>query len=200
MRLDAEAEAKKKQDDQKRQADFNQLMNQGQQAMAAKRFDDAVKTYSAAVQLMPADPNAKRVTEAQNALAASKVPPKPKGPTPQEEYAKAMQTAAVAEKQNRFEDAIRAYQDALKAQPNDAKAAAAMRNAQYQDHMADGNQALKTKRFPDAARAFEAALKVMPNDAAANQRTEAGQGGEVSSFHSGCAAAVPTGLKPPWLA
>jgi tetratricopeptide (TPR) repeat protein len=158
----AEAEAKKKAEEAKRLAEYNKLMAQGQQSMNLKRYDDAVQAFAEALKVMPNDPKARAaLADAQKALADSK---KPKGPTPQEEYAKYMQAAAAAEKRQQWDDAIRNYQSALKFIPNDAKAMTGMRNAQLEQYLDDGQRALKSKKFADAVRSFEAALKIDPKN------------------------------------
>jgi tetratricopeptide (TPR) repeat protein len=95
-------------------------------------------------------------------------PPAPARPAPnaQAEYGKQMQAGAALEKQQKFADAARAYQEALRWQPGDARAAA-LRNAQFAQHMADGKRLLAARRFPDAAREFDEALKLVPADAEA---------------------------------
>jgi len=100
-------------------------------------------------------------------------PPPAKAPAPAaahpqaEEYGKAMQAAAAFEKQGRFHDAAQAYRTALKHAPNDTRAAAGLRQADYGAHMAEGQKLLAARKFPEAAREFEAALKLNPasNDA-----------------------------------
>jgi tetratricopeptide (TPR) repeat protein len=80
--LRAEAEARK-QDEAKRRVEFQRLMTQGQGAAAGKRYDEAVKAYSAALQHQPGDAAAtKALTEATQALVASKAPSPPPQPTP----------------------------------------------------------------------------------------------------------------------
>jgi tetratricopeptide (TPR) repeat protein len=75
-----------------------------------------------------------------------------------------MQAAASFEKQQKYPEAIKAYQEALRLVPNDAKATASLKGAQYAGHMFEGRKAANAKRFPDAIREFEEALKLSPNN------------------------------------
>ncbi len=158
----ADAEARRKADEEKRRAEYTRLMNQGQAALAAKRYAEAVKDYGDALRVMPNDPTAtKGLKDAQAALDASKAPP-PRPPAPPAEYTRQMDAAAALEKQQKYAEAVAAYKAALRAVPNDAKAT---RGIDFAQHMADGQKALAGRKFPDAVREFEAALKVMPNHA-----------------------------------
>jgi tetratricopeptide (TPR) repeat protein len=75
------------------------------------------------------------------------------------QYIQQMQAAAAFEKEQKYAEAARAYKEALRAVPGEAKATAALKLA---EHMAEGQKLLKAKRFPDAAKEFEEALKLSP--------------------------------------
>ncbi|HYT87847.1 MAG TPA: hypothetical protein VEL76_03935 [Gemmataceae bacterium] len=157
-----------------RQADFNKLTAQGQAAMAAKRYADAVKAYGDALKLIPNDPTVtQRLREANTALEASRktAPPPPPNPA----YVAQMQAGAAQEKQQKFADALKAYQAALKIVPGDAKATERVR---YTTHMAEGQRLHVARQFAAAVREYEAALQLVPNDPAATaalKRAKAGQ-------------------------
>jgi tetratricopeptide (TPR) repeat protein len=89
----------------------------------------------------------------------------PPPPNPQEEYARAMQAGAALDRQKKYADAVQAYRAALRWVANDPRAAAGLRNAEYQLHMTEGEKLLAARRFPDAAKEFEEALKIVPNSA-----------------------------------
>ncbi len=110
---------------------------------------------------MPNDAAAKAsLQRAQKALDTAK----PATPAIPAEYVRQMQSGAALDKQQRYADAVKAYNAALKALPNDAKASNALG---FSQHMADGIKLFTTRKFPDAAKEFEAALGVSPDDATA---------------------------------
>lgn len=166
-RAAADAAAKKK-EEAKRQADYERLMNQGRAALTARRLPEAVQAFGEAVKMKPGDTEATRALgEATQALEASKKPkPEPAAPAA---YAKQMEAGAAFEKQQKYNDAIKAYREALRLMPGDAKATQALKSVQFKDHLADGQRALKAKRFAEAVRAFEEALKLSPDDAEAKK-------------------------------
>ncbi|MFL5244949.1 MAG: hypothetical protein ACJ8FY_22840 [Gemmataceae bacterium] len=144
--------------DAKKKTDFARLMDQGQKLLAAKRYADAAAMFQDALQLMPNDATAEAsLQRAQKALDAAK-PPTPGTPA---EYGRQMQAGAALDKQQRYADAARAYNAALKAVPNDAKATSAL---SFSQHMADGIRFFTARKFPDAAKEFEAALGVSPDE------------------------------------
>jgi tetratricopeptide (TPR) repeat protein/TolB-like protein len=55
----ADSDAKKKEEEKKNKAEFNRLMDQGQQQMTNKKYADAVKTFTDALKIYPDDTNAK---------------------------------------------------------------------------------------------------------------------------------------------
>jgi tetratricopeptide (TPR) repeat protein len=147
--------------DAKKKADFARLMDQGQKLLTAKRYADAASTFQDALKLMPNDPTAKAALQkAQKALDTAK----PATPAVPAEYVRQMQTGAALDKQQRYAEAVKAYNAALKALPNDAKATNALG---FSQHMSDGIKLFTTRKFPDAAKEFEAALGVSPDDATA---------------------------------
>ncbi len=159
-----DAEGRKRAAEQQRQAEFNRLLAQGQAASAAKRHADAVKAYQAALKIRPGDPGAtqalQQATAALNAASRpAPPPPPPPQPSPQARaaYAGQMQAGAALDKQQKFADAAKAYQEALKFIPGDAAATYAVRMAQGRVHQG-------ARRFPEAVREFQAALQVRPND------------------------------------
>ena len=163
---DAETAAKK-QEEEKRRAEFERLLKQGRTALSAKRYEEAVKAFDDAMKLQPTDTEAaKLLREAKQALEASKKKPDPPRPAA---YTKQMEAGAAAEKQERWADALKAYREALKVVPGDAKATEAARNAEFKQHMAEGQKALKAKKFAEATREFEGALKLFPDDAEAKK-------------------------------
>jgi superkiller protein 3 len=142
------------------QAEYTRLMKLGDAAMRAQRYSDAMQAYAAALKLVPNDQAAMQgLAQAQQALAALAAV--------QAAYDKYMQAGAAALQLKRYNDARRAFSDALKVVPNDPAALVGLRDANYGHHMADGHAAVDAKNFAKAVREFEAALVDIPNDPAA---------------------------------
>jgi tetratricopeptide (TPR) repeat protein len=161
MQLDANAksllmQAEKGQQEVKKVAEFNTFMKEGKAALDAKKFMDAVKYYTEATKLFPTDPTAAaQLKEANRQWDLSKTPVV--SPAQKMEYDKQMKLGAAADKLKKWDDAIKAYEAALKQIPKDAK-------ANYSLHMAQGNQYLMQKQYQKAITEFEAALVLYPND------------------------------------
>jgi tetratricopeptide (TPR) repeat protein len=160
-------EAKARAEEQQRQTAFNTLLAQGQAAQTAKRYADAVRAYAEALKIRPGEPTATRLLREAQAQEAASRPPPPPSPQARAEYDKQMQAGAVLEKQQKLADAVKAYEQALRAIPKDAKATEGYRRVKYALHMGEGRRWLAARRFVEAAREFEAALQVVPNDPAA---------------------------------
>jgi len=122
------------------------------------------------LKLYPMDPGALRGLKDVNAALDAKPPPPPKDNKTL--YQKAMQEGAGLEKQAKYADAVKKFQEALQLMPNDAQATAGVRRAQFGQHMADGQRFLDGSQWVNAHREFEAALKINPNDAGAKKLLE----------------------------
>jgi tetratricopeptide (TPR) repeat protein len=163
--------------EQKRFTDYQRFIKEAQAAMQAKRYVDAQRAYGEALKLFPADPTAQRgMQDAQRAAAdASKTkappasPPPPPQPDPQARFQKEMDNAAALEKQQKFADAMKAYQEALKIRPGDAKASQGVKLAEFNWRLAEGQKHLQARRFVEAQREFEAALRLFPGNPTATQ-------------------------------
>jgi tetratricopeptide (TPR) repeat protein len=153
-REDALADAARKQDAQK-EAEFKRLMTQGRTAMQAKRYDDAVKLFSQAVKLDPKDAGAARALEDAREELKGKA-------GKQAEYNKHIQAGANLEQQQRFQEAVKSYQEALRLAPGDVQAQTGIRRAEFAHFMGEGRRALNGKRFNEAERAFLEALQRVP--------------------------------------
>ena len=159
-------------------------MTQGQTALAGRRFDEAQKSFADALKFEPNDADATRLLkQAQDAAKpvatipppppATKAPPPPAPPpkpaTPvsrPKAFEQWMEAGAALEKEDKFGDALRAYETALRIVANDASA---MKRVEYTRLMDAGVTALNSGRKLDAVHEFEAALKSVPNDAAATR-------------------------------
>lgn len=155
---------------------YNQQMNQGQAAMTAKRFAEAVNHFSEALKLIPNDPAATQArTDAVKALNAPKPPPLPNPMGG--DYASHMTSGGALEKQRKWGEAIQAYQAALKLMPGDARAAAGLKSAQIGSHLAEADKALVTRKTQDAIKAYEEVLKLDPTNMQAKNGIKRLKGG-----------------------
>jgi tetratricopeptide (TPR) repeat protein len=146
---------KQAQDEQKKRADYTRQMTLGNAALKDKKWDDAIAAFSAALKLVPNDPEATKGLQAANDGKKPKANPA--------EYAKQMAAAGAAEKKQEYLDALAAYQKALEAMPNDVAARAGVKKGtDYNQRMIDGKKALDTKKWADAVKAYEEALKLYP--------------------------------------
>jgi cytochrome c-type biogenesis protein CcmH/NrfG len=75
-----------------------------------------------------------------------------------------MQNADANEKQQRFAEAAKAYREALRLVPGDAKATEGLKRADFGQHLAEGKKLLAARKFADAAREFDEALKISPDN------------------------------------
>lgn len=150
--------------------------------LGQKRYVEAARAFEMALQVKPEDKPAlggkKLAEEAQAELV----------------YTTAVNQARAAVKASRFDDAVRAFEAALKVRPEDKKLAAerdeaakkaraareeaarkaeaAKREAEkreeaYTAALTKGLTSLGEKKYAEAVKAFEEALKARPNDAAA---------------------------------
>jgi tetratricopeptide (TPR) repeat protein len=173
-------DARTKEDDDKRKGEFARLMEKGKEAMADKRFAEAVQAFSGANQLVTGDAAAvKALDEAEKALAADATEKKKL-----EEYKTHMDAAQAAMAGQRFGDAVREYVAAQRVLPNDPAAVRGQtaaekqldnlqdldkRRTEYARLMDNGNNALRARRFDEAIKAFDAAMRLFPNERDAQQ-------------------------------
>jgi hypothetical protein len=147
-------------DKAKKKASYDQAIKSGQNLLAMKKYAEAIKAFQLAGTYMPGDPTAAAfLQQANREWEASKLPPMPT-PAQKAEYDKQMKAGAAFDKQKKWDDAIKAYEAALKQIPKDAKAS-------YSVHMATGNRYMGLKQYPNAVREFQAALQLYPNDSEA---------------------------------
>jgi tetratricopeptide (TPR) repeat protein len=148
-----------------RKADYALAVSAGQSATKAGNHQGAVNSYTEALRLMPGDAQATALLrQAQQALLVARTPPPAPKPTPPPAPPKPTPPPPAPAKPATPPPAP-ARPPAPPA-PN-PQAAAALRSAQFAQHMADGKKLLAARRFPDAAREFDEALKIVPTDAEA---------------------------------
>jgi tetratricopeptide (TPR) repeat protein len=146
-------------DKMKKKAAFDLAVKQGQTLQAGKKYDEAIKAYQQAGTLMPGDPTVaallKQAEKERDTVLAEQR---------QAEYSRQMQAGAALDKQKKWDEAMKAYDAALKQIPKDAKASEALNKASYNHHMTEGDKAFTARRFMDAVREYDAAVKLYPKD------------------------------------
>jgi tetratricopeptide (TPR) repeat protein len=182
----ARADAEK----QKRQADYQAAMKSGRDALAAKRFDDAIKAFTDAGRLVPNDRDATTaLRDAQKARADAQarmdadLRKKQEDQKRQADYARLMTQGQTAMAAKRYDEAVKAYNDALKLMPGDAAATRALGEATraheasktppkpapppaaYTRSMQNGAAFDKQQKWADAVKWYKEALKAVPGDA-----------------------------------
>jgi tetratricopeptide (TPR) repeat protein len=178
-----DAEKKK----QKAAADYDNAIRTGKAALASKKYDDAIKAFTEAGQIQPGDRDAAALLkDAQNAKVAGDAEAKRKADEAkkQDEFVKLMAAGQAATGAKKYDDAIKAYTDALKLMPGDKEATKALNDAkqaadaakappkpdpkaEYAKQMQAGAAADKAGKYADAMAAYREALKLVPNDAKA---------------------------------
>ena len=164
--------------EQKRKGEYAGYLKLGDAAMAGKRFDEAINAYQGALKIYTKDPVALRgwqdATKALNS-SKTKTPPPPIEPK-QLTFEQVMQKAAGLEKEQKYGDAMKAYQDALKLRAKDADALAGMKKNQFANHVVTGQQYQSNGMFIEAVREFEASLRLQPNNVAVQKLLKQAQG------------------------
>jgi tetratricopeptide (TPR) repeat protein len=136
---------------------YQQAMRQGSLAMARESYLEAQAAFQAALQAVPNDPSATQgLLAAQQRLQQLAL-------ARQDSDRKAKQ-ANQALQQQRFAEASKLYQEAIKAFPLTPQLAALQQKGDYADAMAKGAAALSAKDFNEASRQFQSALAIVPRD------------------------------------
>jgi len=161
--------------DAQRKAQFDKAMQAGRDALAKKRFDDAIRSFQEAQKLFPNDRDAANLlNQAIKERDAAKPKPDPK----EEQYRTALTQAQKHEKQRNWADAVKYYRQALDAKPNDPAADAGWKNSRYELAMQQGEAAMRAKLFKEAVNRFQEALQAKPNDPRALKQLKAAQAGK----------------------
>jgi hypothetical protein len=151
-RLKAEADAKKKAEEDaknaaenaKKKAEFDAAIKKGDEAMGAKKFDEAIASYNAAL-----------VTKVNDATANSKIEGANKAKADEEARKKAEEEA----KKKAEEDAKNATENAKK-------------KAEFDAAIKKGDEAVSAKKFDEAIVSYNAALATKVDDVTANSKIE----------------------------
>lgn len=149
--------------------DYGRLMDQGDLAMRAQRYEEAVRSYGEAVRAMPGDDRAvKALRQAERVLKDVEAA--------QAAYIRFMNQGDLAMRNGRFSEAVFAYSEALRVVPNDGEAARRLRDAQlaredegrrrvdFDKLMQAGFTAMRQGKYDDATKAFHDAQRLFPDD------------------------------------
>ncbi len=173
----------------KKQAAYQSAIKTGQNLLAKKQYEDAAKSFGDALKLMPKDAQATKLLQQTNAAWADAKEDAGDLAKRQAAYQSAIKNGQSLMLKKDYDDAAKAFGEALKLMPNDKKATQllqqanaawkeakedaagdlAKRQAAYQSTIKSGQNLLAKKQYEDAARAFGDALKLMPKDAQATK-------------------------------
>ena len=159
----------------KRKAAYDKLVDQGQQAMTAKKYADAVIFFESAQNLMPGGDATQALTDARKELDKDKVE-KDKLAA----YQKYLAAGNAAMTAGRYGDAVREFISAQGVVPGDAVAVKGQKDAEQklaglkdQDAVnklvEKGKDLLRDKKYREAGASAGAALHILPGDVAATK-------------------------------
>jgi len=174
-------------------ADYQNHMTAGQAAAVAGRYADAVRDYVAALQILPGNAAALQGQRlAENQLALLQDQGKRKA-----EYARLVDLAGTALRNQRFKDAVDNYTSALKLLKDDPTAQRGLAEAQQglnnqaaalARQLALADAAMRSGRYADATLAFQAAIQLSPTNAIAAQGLLAAQAALANNLKTAQAA------------
>lgn len=160
--------------EKKRLADYQAHMEAGRLAVIGERYADAIREYAAALQLLPDDDAAlKARRQAEARLEAVQDLEKRRAA-----YRDFLAQGQGAVRDRKLNDAVQAFQSALRLFPDDAEAKRQLRDvqkeltrarAQHQQLMAQAELALQAQRLEEAHRLFSEADRLLPGDPAAGK-------------------------------
>jgi tetratricopeptide (TPR) repeat protein len=173
-----------KEEQQKREAEIARLLEQGKTAMGKKEFAAAVRTFKIAKDLAPDNADVGKALD--DALAAADADAGEKKKLA--DYQAHLDAGRAAMTAQRFDEAVREFQAALKVLPGDVTAALNLKTAQnrlaagadlakrqeaFADLMQRAQAALNAKRPDQAVPLLKEALKVFPDDKNARKSLQA---------------------------
>lgn len=130
---------------------YETAIKEGRNALTGKRYDDALKSFEKALQLVPDDAQASSLLKEAKAGRATLL------------RAWLLQ-ANDLQKQKKWLEAMALYQQMLALQPDDQAAKNGARMCEFQMEMEAGRAALARKDKATAVKRFESALKLFPGD------------------------------------
>jgi len=159
----------------KKKQDFDKLMVQARDAMKMQKHSEAFKLFEAALKLFPDDPDAKKLFVRARDLR-------------QEDFQLAMDSGRNALKDQKYQNAVNAYKEAVRLIPEDKGAQVGLQTAQdalariaadakkKQDFDAlilQARGATTAKKHAAAVKFYEDALKLFPTDSVASKELDA---------------------------
>jgi tetratricopeptide (TPR) repeat protein len=179
--------ARAAQDQRQHDADYAAALTAGRAALAAKKYDDALRSFNEASRLKPGDREALAwARQAEDGKAAAVLDAKR-----HDDFNSLVAQGQVAMVGKKYAAAVKAYGDALKLQPGDPTATRGFNDAtaalnppkpppppapppppnpqvEYNKHMQTGTALDQQKRYAEAITAYTEALREVPNDARAS--------------------------------
>ncbi len=162
---------------QQREKDFTTALQAAKTALAGKKYDAAVKSFSEALRLKPDSKEAQNgLQEAQTTRAELERKKR------LEDYKLAMDAASAAVKKQNYQGAINSFTEALRLMPGDKTAQDGLQAAQtalkntavdagkkeaFDKLITQAKQALAQQKPAEAVKHYQEALKLFPTDAAA---------------------------------
>ncbi|WP_020468537.1 tetratricopeptide repeat protein [Zavarzinella formosa] len=171
-----DTEAKKKQEA------YLLALRNASTAFATKKYPEAMAAAKQALALKPEDPAATKILNDSERMIETATAGAMEAKKRQEAYDNAIKTGRAALVKKDYDDAEKAFTDALKIIPNDPTATALLKQAktldaeagamearkkQYVAAMTAAQRAMQMRDYPDAVEAYQAALKAIPADPAA---------------------------------
>lgn len=138
-------------------AGYIRAMQRGNLALGNLLFADAIVAFNDALRLVPGDPLAAAgLLEAQTGLAEAQ--------RLQVKFDEKVKAGISAKNMRKFDDAARAFKDALKIFPGSPQADNVRILFRYSEAMSEGTKALMARNKKEALRQFQRALDEIPND------------------------------------
>jgi tetratricopeptide (TPR) repeat protein len=138
-----------------RLAKHQAYVQQGRDAMAAKRFAEAEDAFAKAAELMPEDNETRALLQEARGAKQKQI---------EADYQEAMDTARAALKNKDYQRARDAITEALRLKPGDKEATTIRDEAEFLLVVQRGREAMDAKRYGEAVEAWTAACKLRPDN------------------------------------
>jgi tetratricopeptide (TPR) repeat protein len=171
-----------------KEEEYKKLMLDGQTALTAANYDEAIAKYTSALGVKPGDPTATAKLEEAKKLKADKEQADAKAKESQAKYDALIKQADDAFLAKNYEAAKAKYTEALTVKAGEAHPTArikeidallkkqqdeaALKEADYKKYMAEGQTAQTGQMYDDAIAKYTAALEAKPGDPTATAKLE----------------------------